>query len=264
MAIAILDELLAKLDPDSKAKVEAAIAANPDLKTRDAEGQHWLEYLSSPSPTPAPAPAPAPAAAAPTPAPSPSPVAAPAPAPAASPMADLDALGKLLDTKLSTLRTDLKVEMAKEFVPASKIADFEKALAANLSTSIKLSHELSTIERNHEKEFTESLDVPAFEKYIEEHKGQYKTLKDAHDSFVMQKRVDLQIKKGVEDGVKQRTSATSVPAQTQKTSMAPAAQILAKARAAKESQGDGTRSSLETAIAKIKAAQAANEDVSAA
>lgn len=260
MAIAILDELLAKLDPDSKAKVEAAIAANPDLKTRDAEGQHWLEYLSSPSPTPAPAPAPAPAAAAPTPAPSPSPVAAPAPAPAASPMADLDALGKLLDTKL----TSLKVEMAKEFVPASKIADFEKALAANLSTSIKLSHELSTIERNHEKEFSESLDVPTFEKYIDEHKGQYKTLKDAHDSFVMQKRVDLQIKKGVEDGVKQRTSATSVPAQTQKTSMAPAAQILAKARAAKESQGDGTRSSLETAIAKIKAAQAANEDVSAA
>lgn len=178
------------------------------------------------------------------------------PPPAADNSAILSKLGELsnsLNTRLA--------ELSKQFVPTSELPRYRTEM---LASAIKASDDYATIREDHRAEFGKPLDRTAFEKYVSEQTAagaRFSSMKAAHDAFVQEDRLNLRIARGVEEGIKTRKSAQSVPAQTTQIAMSPAQQVLAKARETASNNTAGSQSS--AAAARLAAMVRARESAGA-
>lgn len=240
MAKTVIEDLLGMLSPEEAAAVRAKIEANPGLAVRDRKQSELFGIYTGEDETTTTSVTTTPAATTHTPTvPS---AAATTSGPAATMtttstdasaqiLAELTGLKSTLDTRFA--------ELDKKFVPA---ADLDKHRGNLLQDAIRTSHDMAQIERRHEKEFSEDLDLDAFNKFIDDSKvgGKviYPSMMKAHDAYVAERRVKAEIAKGIADGVKQQTSAATIPGQTQSTGgMSPAQQVMAKARANGATEG---------------------------
>lgn len=155
-------------------------------------------------------------------------------------------------------------ERFKNVVTMDKVNE----LGANLlneatSRALRQADEISLIRETNRKEFGKELDRTAFEKFVTDNqdpttkRNKYATLTDAYDAMVAQERVTAQIAKGVAEGVKQVTSAATVPGQSTSTALSPAQQVMAKSRAA-ASNGDG-KTGVQAAIDRLAALERSRE-----
>jgi hypothetical protein len=232
MPKSILEELEALVGKDNAAK----IAANSDISTRLSEGERLFRYYTGQEDDPDLAADAAKAAAdkaaadkaAADKAEADRRAAAAAPA-ATDNKAILGELSNLLTTRFS--------EFEKKVVTIDKLPQYEGEL---LAKTLRLSHDISRIESNHEKEFGEQLDLDKFNTWYDEQKkvgAAYGSVAKAYDVFVGDRRIEAKIKAGVEEGVKAKLSSTSVPAQTMTESLSPAQTVLREARKTTASEG---------------------------
>lgn len=233
-----LDDLNSLLSADEQAQF-AALLKNPKFAEKTGMmTQFFKDYAEFVDPEATPAKKDPPAAAATTP-----PAATVTDPPAkvtlkTSPSADLDSIGALIDQRLTTFKETL---FTKD--------DATKARPEILAASLKLSDDYAEIRETHREEFGERLNRPEFEKFVEGARGRYPSLKDAHDAFVNEKRIEVRVKKGVEEAVKQKTSSATVPAQTTSAALSPAQEIIRKAKA--EGNGGNGETNVSRAAARL-------------
>ncbi|HKN69974.1 MAG TPA: hypothetical protein VJX30_03020 [Terriglobales bacterium] len=238
--------------PEIKTAVQATLTANPRLIAEDKfmtdlfgiyKGVETGEPVSVIEPVPVVAPV---VAAVHTPAvPStasaaPAPVVA-APAPASDSKAILDALNGLK----STMETNFK-----NVVTLDKLPELGRQLRTQ---AIQDAHLTMKIENLHRATFGEDLDLEKVGKFIDDQKKLGTTYPDVEKAYlampdVSAKMQDAIVNKKVDEQVKQKLSAATVPGQTTSVALSPAMQVLAKQRAAQKTQ-EG--SSLERAIAEL-------------
>jgi hypothetical protein len=167
---------------------------------------------------------------------------------------------------LNGLKTSID-ERFKNVVTMDKVNELGAGLINQAATqALRQADEIFTIRDTHQREFGEPFDRTAFEKFITDNqdpttkRNKYSTLTDAYNAMVSEKRIAAQIKKGVDDGVKQKLSSTTVPAQTTSAGLSPAQQVMAKAK--KDSAAAGG-SQLQSLIAKAEALDRSRQDAGA-
>jgi hypothetical protein len=221
----IIDQLMALLPENERATVKAKLDANPDLAAANKKSTEvYNVYLGNDEeaddePVVAPKPAPAPVAVAPNPT---APVASSPAGGNDAILAEIRSLSTSIDGKLDAMR--------KEFIPASKLPEYEGTI---LARAIKASDDLSQIRESHRAEFGKPLDREAFEKFVNEQREagtKFKDLRQAHDMFVSKERNDAEVTRRVDEQVKQKKSGESVPGQTTSIGLSPAQAVLKKAR----------------------------------
>src|SRR5271156_2451662 len=126
--------------------------------------------------------------------------------------------------ELKTLTTTINEfkEFQKNAITLDKLPTYE----ANI---LRKTHEISLITNNHEKEFSESLDLNKLDEWVTEQKktgAGWPSITSAYDAWVNEKRIEARIQKGVAEGVKQKASSSAVPGQTHTASLSPAQQIM--------------------------------------
>lgn len=166
--------------------------------------------------------------------------------------ADLAAIENLFETKLLP-------KLAEKFISLDKLPEYRRSILAD---AIQLSDQYAAIRESHRAEFGEVLKQEDFEKYVSDQTkagAKFATLTTAYDQFIQEKRVEKRIADGVAKGIKQKTSAATVPGQTPASGMAPARAQIVKARAAATTSGDG-KSSMESAVARLRALNTSRED----
>ncbi len=232
MAKSVLEDLMGMLDPAERTAIQAKIASNPDLLNKDlttvnlfnaynGETQVDSTSLMTPHTPVVPNSTPAPVTPAATPA---TVVAAPAPGTSDSNaiLSKLTELSTSIDTKLA--------ELDKRYVPVTKLGEYRADI---LASSIKAADDYATVRETHRAEFGKPLDRDAFEKFVTDQTTagvKFTNMKAAHDSFVQEERINLRVQNGIAEGVRTKTSAATVPGQTQSVAMSPALQVLAKQR----------------------------------
>jgi hypothetical protein len=238
-----LDDLNSLLTPEEQAQF-STLLKNPKFAEATAtRAQFFKDYAEFVEPstknpeTPVVTPTPPAAPTAPTTPAAPAPTAV---TPKTSATSDLSAISALLDTKLTELR--------KEFVPAADVGKFRTEI---LSNAIKLSDDYASVREAHREEFGERLNRPEFEKFVADAGGRYPSMLDAHNAFVNDKRIELRVKKGVEEGLKLKTSSTTVPAQTTATALSPAQEIIRKAKSAESGNGETNVSRAAARLSKL-------------
>jgi hypothetical protein len=138
-------------------------------------------------------------------------------------------------TELQTLTKTINElnEFKKTAITLDKLPGYE-------STLLRKSHEIARIEANHAKEFNEDWDLNKFDEWVGEQKktgAGWPSITAAYNAWVQDKRIEARVKKEVDEQVKLKVSAQTVPAQTTTTSLSPAQQIISDA---KKTNGDGT------------------------
>ena len=130
---------------------------------------------------------------------------------------------------------------------SAKFGDLEKKvvtkdelpkLSGELLTATLLNADLMTqIRLQHEREFpNEPFDLKKVNDYINEQgkvNRRFSNVKDAYDDMVREKRVEAKIAKGIEDGVKQKTSGQSASAASGGSgpaALSPAQELIRKQR----------------------------------
>jgi hypothetical protein len=233
MAKTILEELMGMLDADGQAYIRYQLEQHPDIAEQDRQHSEIYSIYTegatiNPNPTPAPAHVAAPVVLATTYTPttpnttSNTVIAQPTVDPNAAISAQLSALTKTLETRLA--------DLDKRYVPVEKIAEYRTEM---LASSIKAADDYAQVRESHRAEFNEPINRTEFEKFVADQSAagtRFASMNDAHNRYVADKRVALQIKNGIDEGLKQRQSAQHVPGQTQSTALSPAQQIMAKQR----------------------------------
>ncbi|HXN71539.1 MAG TPA: hypothetical protein VN861_03185 [Candidatus Acidoferrales bacterium] len=248
MAKTLSEELLALIadDPAATARVKAAFASKPELIARDLKGSElidiWSNFggeLETPAVT-TPAVVHTPAL------PSSASTSAAATVPVTTNTNDAGGYAAIL-AKLDGIQTgiDAKIsERLKNVVTEDKLPAYRSEL---LTLAIKSADDYASVRESHREEFKEPLDRTAFEKFVADSTAaniKFPSMKAAHDTFVAEKRTAAQatakkaeIDAAVAEALKQQRSSTSVPGQTVTAGMSPAAQVIAKAKAAKANNG---------------------------
>jgi hypothetical protein len=247
MAKSIIEQL-SELDADLGTRIRTLIAAHPKLAVDDRQMTDLFGiYLNEEPVTPA-ATASEPAAAVHTPVvPSaavttstPAAVTASATTESAAILAALNGLKTSIDDRFKNVVT-------KE--DAQKLGD---TLVNNaIAHSLRQADELATIRETFRAEFPDKKwDKAAFEKFVLDSqdpvtkRNKYGTLTDAFDAMVAKDRLANEIARGVEEQVKQKTSGTSVPAQSTSTGRSAAQQLMDKEKAKASATGGSNLSSL--------------------
>lgn len=252
MAKTILEQLMALMTPEEQASIKAKIAANPQIAADDAYTTNLFGIFKGIDEG-TPAAAEPPAAHVPTVPSASAPPAAAAVVPAVSAAGDNSAIL----TALSKLSASID-DRFKNVVTSDQLPKLGAELVNNaIAHSLRQSDELATIRETFRDEFPgEKFDKVAFEKFVTDSQdpttkaNKYRTLTDAFDAMVAQKRMDAKIATGIADGVKQKTSGTTVPGQSQTTSLSPAQQVIQKAKAA---SAGGAKTNLQLAIERAAA-----------
>jgi hypothetical protein len=266
----IIEQLSELLDADGKAKLQSVLAANPKLAVDDRRmGELFGIYMGAEADvTGAGDPDPNAAAAAASTAHTttlPSAASTTAAATTASTTSSTSDSAAVL-AALNGLKTSID-ERFKNVVTMDKVNELGAGLINQAATqALRQADEIFTIRDTHQREFGEPFDRTAFEKFITDNqnpttkRNKYSTLTDAYNAMVSEKRIAAQIKKGVDDGVKQKLSSTTVPAQTTSAGLSPAQQVMAKAK--KDSAAAGG-SQLQSLIAKAEALDRSRQDAGA-
>jgi len=263
MAKSITEQLLGMLDddPDTKAKIQAKLAANPKLIAEDAFTTELfgvykgIETGESATTTTTPETAASTTAAAthtPT-VPTTASASATTTVPAVAASTATGDNKAILDA-LNALKTSVD-DRLKNVVTMDKVNELGTNLINQASTrALQQADEIYTIRDTHRREFNEDFNRADFEKFVTEamdpatKRNKYATLTDAYNAMVSEKRIANRVKTEVDTQVKQKLSAATVPGQTTSVALSPAMQVLAKQRAAQKTQ-EG--SSLERAIAEL-------------
>jgi hypothetical protein len=248
----IIEDLLELLEPDQRTAVQAKLAANPKLIAQDKfvhslfGAYKGLEEGTTPATTTTTTTTETPAAAHTPTVPSAAATTTPVAAAAATTTAASSADNKAIMDMLANLNKKLE-----NVVTADQIPKLGAELVNNaIAHSLRQADELAVIRETHREEFGEKLDKAAFEKFVLDaqdpttKRSPYATLTAAYDAMVSQKRIDKKIADGITEGVKHKTSGAAVTGQTQSTSLSPAQQVIAKAKAT----GGGGKSNLQAAI----------------
>jgi hypothetical protein len=268
MAKTAYEQLLDLLgdDPDTKSKVQAKLTANPcliaeDKFMTDLFGIYKGVESGEPTTTTVPAAAAATTAAVHTPT-VPGTASAAATTTAAPTTATPSADSAAILAALNSLKTSVD-DRLKNVITKDEV----NTLGANLinqaaTQALRQADEIFTIRDTYRREFNKDFDRPAFEKFVTDavdpvtKRNRYATLTDAFNAMVAQDRVKAEIAKGVAEGVKQVESARTVPGQTTSTALSPAQQVMAKAKAATNSEG---KTATQAAIDKLAALERSRE-----
>jgi hypothetical protein len=158
--------------------------------------------------------------------------------PPAAASGDTAAILKQLTDLNTSLETRFK-QLDEKYVPVSKLPEMSGQL---LERAIRNSHQAMRIELKHTQEFpSEPFELEKVNAFLNDAKAAGRTYPDlmsAYDDMVKEKRVEAKIKKGIEEGLKQKKSAETVPAQSGATALSPAQEAMRKAR------GDGAGNNL--------------------
>lgn len=258
MAKSVLEDLMDMLPPAERAVVQAKIASSPDLLTKDLNTSNLFNVYNGEAQVDATSLMTAHTPAVPNATPA-SVAAASIPAPGAGTgdssviLAKLTELSTSIDTKLAALDT--------RYVPVAKLGEYRADI---LASSIKAADDYATVRENHRAEFGKPLDRDAFEKFVTDQTTagtKFNSMRAAHDSFVQEERVNLRVQNGIAEGVRTKTSAGTVPGQTQSVAMSPALQILAKQR---EGAKPGDRANAAAAAERLAAMVSARDNAGGA
>jgi hypothetical protein len=233
----ILEQLRELADADGQKYIDYLISQKPDLTTHAVEqdaiysiyaGTTVPEVVTPVTPvtpvttTPVtPVAAAAPVAHTPT-----------VPNSAATPSLDVAKLLADMSAKIDKSLADLD----SRYVTAAKLPEYRTEMTG---IAIKAADDYATVRENHRAEFGEPINRDEFEKFVTDQStagAKFKNMSEAHDRYVTEKRVAAQIKKGIDEGLKQKASAQNVPGQTQSVAMSPAQQVIAKARSTNEGE----------------------------
>lgn len=257
MAKSVMEQLLALCTPEEQAAIKAKLDANPSIAVNDRRMADLFGiYLNEEgegggTPNPEPHTPAVPSAAAPaTPPVAAAPAAAAAPATPAAPTTNANK--EILDM-LGSVKTSLETKLADLEKNSIKITDLPKYEGAMLEKTIRNAHLAARIEREHHAAFNEDLDLDKLGEFINEQgkKGvKFADIKSAYDKMVEPRVIEAKIAAGIAEGVKQKTSAVTVPGQSQSSALSPAQQVIAKAKAAATSTEGKTN--LQSAIDRLK------------
>lgn len=244
----IIEMLLSTMTDEEKAIIRRKLAENPELIKDDSEAGNLLSiYKNEVAATSAAAAPVVPAATTPA-ATTPAPTVTPAPTSAAG-----DSSAQIL-AKLTSIESSLTTQIAdlkKNAVTVDKLPQYREEL---LSLAIKTTDEIGQLRSRNQTELGKPLDLTAFEKFVNDSKvggnPGYPTLTKAWESWTLQERTDKTIAAKVEEGIKTKTSAATVPGQTTTVALSPAQQVIAKAR---ENAKGGTKSAAMAAADKMAA-----------
>lgn len=258
----IIEDLLALLSPEEQTAVKTKLAANPKLLAQDKfvdslfGAYRGLEEGTEPVVV-------TPAAVVHTPAvPSAAAPVVPAAVTVTPAATATSADNKAIMDMLAGLNKKLENVVTADQLPKLG-ADLVNSAIAH---SLRQADELAVIRETHREEFGDKLDKAAFEKFVVDaqdpttKRSPYATLTDAYNAMVSEKRIAKKIADGVTEGVKQKTSASTVPGQTQTTSLSPAQQVMLKAK--NESAG-GAKTNLQLAIDRAAALVQSRDSASA-
>lgn len=257
MAKSIIEQLMATMSPEEQAIVKAKIVANPKIAADDAFTTNLFGLYQGAEGTtveePVTPPTVAPVIHTPT-VPGSASAAAATAATTASTNDNRQVL-ELLGNLNATLETRFKA-LDDKFVTVANLPTLEGQV---LSKSIKNAYLASRIERKHHEEFNEDLNLDDVATYIEAQRKLgvgFADIEKAHDAMVAEKRVEAKITKGIAEGVKQKTSASTVPGVSSGSSLSPAQQVIAKAKAG---ENNGTKTSAMIAAERLSKLSDARE-----
>lgn len=267
----IIEQLSELLDADGKAKLQSALAANPQLAVDDRRmGELFSIYMgveegvtgvTDPDPNAAAASSATHTASL----PSAASTTAAAATTASTTSSTNDSAAVL--AALNGLKSSID-ERFKNVVTMDKVNELGAGLISQAATqALRQADEIFTIRDTHQREFGEPFDRAFFEKFITDaqdpttKRNKYATLTDAYNAMVSEKRVQSQIAKGVEEGVKQKLSSATVPGQTTSAGLSPAQQVMAKSK--KDAAAAGG-SQLQSLIARAEALDRSKQDAGAA
>ena len=170
--------------------------------------------------------------------------------------------------KLTELNSNFSTEIKTVREKMVSKDDLPKLRDEMLATSIKASDDYATVREEYRAEFGKPLDRAAFEKFIQDQQAAgttYRTDADgkktgfqkAMDAFVAEDRIKLRIDKGVEEGVKQKTSGQKVPGSTGAVALSAAQQVIAKAKA---TAAGGQKTNLQSALDRLNALDRSSDE----
>lgn len=136
---------------------------------------------------------------------------------------------KAISDQLSGLKTSLD-ERFKNVVSKDDLPKLGEEL---LGRAIKNAHMVAKIERQHEKEFGEELNLDELNKYLEEQvkSGRtFRNMQEVYDAKMGEKRTEKKIADGIKEGLKQKKSADAVPGQSSPAAGSSAQEAIRKAR----------------------------------
>jgi len=145
--------------------------------------------------------------------------------------------------------------LEKKFVGVDKLPEYRREMLAD---ALYKTSELSDLKADHRAEFSESLDIHKLDDFMKEQQkagAVYPNLTAAYNQMVADRRMQKKIEQGVADGIKQKQSSTTVPAQTTVTAQTPMLELIGKAHEKKE----GGQTAVQKAAEKLRAMRVARE-----
>jgi hypothetical protein len=169
---------------------------------------------------------------------------------AASAAFDIAELDRMLDQKFTAKfadslksQSDILKSTAKEVFTEMGKTFGEEVLTRAAQTS----DEIYQVRRSHEKEFNEELDTNKFTEFINSHKGQYKTLSEAHDAMVSEARFPKRVDNEVATKLKAKES-TDVPGTMLRTANTPLGAMMRHNETVSKVSGEARGVGLDNAV----------------
>jgi hypothetical protein len=160
-----------------------------------------------------------------------------------------------LKSSMDGFRTTTEATL-KNVVTVDKLPELGRQLR---SQAIQDAHLTMKIEQLNKTTFGEDLDLTKLGTFIEDQKKAgtvYPDVEKAYLAMVGDKLTEITIAKKVDEGVKQKLSAATVPGQTTSAALSPSQQVIAKQKAA--AQGNGAGDNVSRAIAALEQRDRAN------
>jgi len=129
--------------------------------------------------------------------------------------------------------TGLKTSLDEKLKNVVTKGDLPKLGEELLGRAIKNAHLVARIERQHEKEFGEELNLDELNAYLQEQVKtgrSFKDMQEVYDSKMGEKRTQKKIADGIAEGLKQKRSADAVPGQSSPAGGSSAQEAIRKAR----------------------------------
>lgn len=179
------------------------------------------------------------------------------PPPAAGLSAGLSDIEAMFDRKLGNIDERIKTQIETAVKPLGQEL-FNNAV----SVSMRNTRELIHVENRHEKDFGEALDETKFNDFVNNAKTNgrnFSTVREAYDAYTAPRYTEKQIKDGVEEGLRQRSSGQNLPGSTPVASKGPVSILMG--RKVDGSGGNGPDTAVGRAAVALQARmdKAANE-----
>lgn len=146
--------------------------------------------------------------------------------PAAGLAAGLSDIEAMFDRKLGNIDERIKTQIETAVKPLGQEL-FNNAV----SVSMRNTRELIHVETRHEKDFGEPLDEVKFNDFVNTAKTNgrsFSTVREAYDAYTGPRYTEKQIKDGVEEGLRQRSSGQNLPGSTPVSAKGPVSILMGR------------------------------------